>query len=83
MYYFEITQSWSSGRCLVIDCPAGYYCADTPMGTGTIISQAERIWEETDDGVTYIKNRLSWDQAVDMKEFAWIKLKAKSLRDIT
>lgn len=41
---------------------------------------AKRIWEETDDGIRYIKHRQADPNCfpkVDMKEFMWIKLKSR------
>lgn len=60
--------------------PAGYYQCDGYVGSSIGPGFADRIWVENADGrVFYIKDNLSWDREVDMKEFTWIKLKAKPL----
>ena len=47
---------------------------------GMIIYMAERIWVEQDGTIEYIKNRFDVDTPVDLKEFSWIKLKARLLK---
>ena len=81
MYYYEFLKPWPSRR--VVPFPAGYYYSNDHVGGGVAPYAADRVWVENADGrVFYAKDNLSWDRAVDMKEFAWIKLKAKDLRDL-
>jgi hypothetical protein len=42
---------------------------------------SERVWAEEEDGVKYLKNRLtgSKDSPIDMKEFFLIKLRSQTL----
>jgi len=41
---------------------------------------ADRIWEEKDGTVSFIKNRLLSEEVdVDLEEFMWVKLAAKQL----
>ena len=45
--------------------------------THKLMEQSDRVWRETDRGISFIKNRYtSPDTLVDMKEFMWIKLKS-------
>lgn len=69
-----------------IERPPGIYAKPAPMiggryavPQGSIMHVADRIWLELDGGrVKYLKNRFSGgDTKVDMKEFMFIKLKAK------
>lgn len=80
MFYFEMMGEWSSRRAGPHQ--PGYYYCNTLIGTSTALFTAERVWEETDEGVTYRKDRAAWDRKVDMKEFTWIKLRAQPLRAI-
>ena len=80
MYYFELTETCRSRRGPEI--APGFYYSDVAYGAGTAAMYAERIWLETDESITYVKDRLSWNREVDLKEFAWIKLKAQPLRDL-
>ena len=81
MYYYEMMEPWTVRRPGG-PFPPGYYFSDTHIGASVVPRKASRIWlENADKNVFYVKDNLSWDRAVDMREFAWIKLKAKSLRD--
>ena len=44
-----------------------------------IMNMSERVWEETETKVRFVKHRWLADPIVDMKEFVWIKLKSKEL----
>jgi len=58
--------------------------SDSALRAGGIdlTSLAERIWCEQDGRVWFVKHRTSTSQQaeVDMKEFMWIKLKAKEVK---
>jgi len=42
---------------------------------------SDRIWKEDSSGVCFVKNRYNIDyKTVDLKEFMWIKLKAKEVK---
>jgi hypothetical protein len=43
-------------------------------------SFSDRIWQEEDDSVRWLKNRWApmGDQPVDMKEFFWVKLRSQT-----
>lgn len=43
-----------------------------------LMYMAERVWQEDETGVKYLKHRGAWlsDVHVDEKEFLWIKLSA-------
>ena len=65
--------------------PAKYcvrYCA-TPLPGGPLVplrlmARAQRVWEEDETGIKFIKNRNSNPKTtpVDSKEFMWVKLSA-------
>ena len=59
-------------RHCVTDLPGG------PLYPHRLMFSAERIWQEDDNGVKFIKHRSAYlkDAVVDMKEFMWIKLSA-------
>jgi hypothetical protein len=80
VFYYELIKPWNTrlGRLLA----PGFYYSESHVELDVVPLHAERTWEETDEGVRYVKDRLSWDRAVDMEEFLWIKLKAKAIRDI-
>jgi hypothetical protein len=68
--------------------PAKYcvrYCAtDLPGGPIyplRLMHYAERIWQEDDTGIKFIKNRNGNPETtpVDMKEFFWVKLSSKEV----
>lgn len=74
---------------------AGFWCCekqaprmdDLKSNGGSLISSmpsqlaysAERVWLEEDDRITYVKNRFDHNN-VDMEEFTWVKLSAKSIK---
>jgi hypothetical protein len=81
--YFEVADS-------VVDKVGGKYFAVYDAKRGSLIVDthrrlgqfSNRIWQEDESGVKYIKNRFSdiYDTNgydVDMKEFFWIKLKCQ------
>lgn len=76
MYYFEVLQS---GRYK----EPGIYKG--PARLISITYLATRVWRESEGKVVYIKNRIApantqvIDLHVDLKEFMFIKLKAKLL----
>lgn len=82
MYYYEILEPWTDRRQPLKVIAPGYFYSKTQMGSSTAPQRASRIWFEGDTFVKYTKDNLSWDRDVDMKEFAWIKLKARSLGDV-
>jgi hypothetical protein len=46
-----------------------------PNAPMSLMYVSERIWEENEDGVRWIKNRwIGADMPVDLKEFLWVKL---------
>jgi len=50
--------------------------AETLYGSLGKMYRANRIWEESNGEVRFIKNRyLGPDSEVDMQEFMWVKLK--------
>jgi len=82
MYYYEILEPWTIRRDSPNVKPAGYFYCKTQLGSSVAPERASRIWFEGDTFVKYTKDNLSWDREVDMKEFAWIKLKARALSDV-
>jgi len=43
--------------------------------TRQIFNRANRVWQENDQGISFIKNRyVDPNTPVDMEEFMWIKL---------
>ena len=77
MYYVEITNDIRVFG--YIHYPAGIYQYRTRAEIPFMISShSERIWEECERGVYWLKNREHGGQEpVDLKEFAWIKLQAR------
>ena len=82
LVYFELVQPVKGRWSKFALSPGIYYGEHNTKAPPMISYQANRIWEETDDGVVYLKDRLSWNRKVDVKEFAWIKLRAKPLRNL-
>lgn len=53
-------------------------CALTSYG---LVAIADRIWEETNEGIYFIKNRyVSTDTPVDTMEFLLVKLKSRNIQ---
>jgi len=74
-YYFEILDAGARYFSL----PAGYYVSNTKRMGGRqqhLTQAANRIWEQQEAGVRYVKNRAGPSKDVDMKEFMWIALRA-------
>lgn len=47
--------------------------------TRQLFNRANRVWQENDKGISFIKNRyVDPDTPVDMKEFMWVKLNSAS-----
>lgn len=47
----------------------------------SIQMDSDRIWYDGSEGVRFVKNRYNIDyDAVDLKEFMWIKLKAQDIK---
>ena len=82
-YYFEILRPWHFRH---LDRPAGIYSLDlaksAAFGNMAIAQMSERIWSESAEDVSYIKDRVAWNRRVDMEEFTWIKLKAIKMEEI-
>jgi len=55
---------------------------DAMMAGGYWMTQhSDRIWKEDSSGVCFVKNRYNIDyKTVDLKEFMWVKLKAKEVK---
>jgi hypothetical protein len=90
MLYMEILRQWDTGYLNSASpsrrvLPPGIYSSRSNriLDSASAAQQAERIWEETDEGVKYIKDRTAWDRSPDLKEFAWIKLRAQPLENIS
>ena len=79
-YYYEISEPlvkrWG-GKYHVVHARTG----DAMMAGGLSMTiESERIWREDSAGVRFIKNRYTLDFFdVDMEEFMWVKLSAKTL----
>ena len=73
-YYYEMPNSPLFGG------GAGIY--KLPYVWRNAVIDAIRIWEEDDEGnVTYYKNKVvNPNTKVDLQEFFWIKLSAKTIR---
>jgi len=59
-----------------------YYIKGKQQGVSRLMQQATRVWLEKNDGtVVCLKDRHSHpnDNKVDMKEFLWMKLQAKTI----
>lgn len=76
--------------CMIADCGCGRHSilahydvqsVELPSRSGRMdnMHMANRVWEETDTGVRYIKYRAGVAPDVDMEEFMWIKLKSTQL----
>ena len=83
MIYYEINKPFRDLRHGNLG--PGLYAQDRYVFNEQILPaiityQAERIWLEQDNKVKYLKNRNFQDATVDMKEFGWIKLKAKVIK---
>lgn len=51
-------------------------------GRMSLTQHSDRVWEESNDVVRFLKNRMDLLQTeVDMKEFMWVKLSAKISRE--
>jgi hypothetical protein len=68
--------------------PAKYcvrYCATAltggPLVPWRLVSFADRVWQEDDTGIKFLKNRNGNPETtpVDMKEFFWVKLSSKEV----
>ena len=74
MQYFEV--GTTTDRMYYFSCAA-------ELGNGgirrfMIASVAQRIWQEDETQVKFVKNRLlPLDTPVDQKEFFWVKLQSK------
>ena len=88
--YFEFNDSAIGKRFSNFGAtvPAKYgvrYCAtDLPGGPLVpmkLMAFADRVWQEDEAGVKFIKNRNGFPETtrVDMKEFFWIKLKSTTV----
>ena len=83
MIYYEITKPFRDLTHGIVS--PGLYAQDRYVSNEQILPaiityQAERIWLEQDNKVKYLKHRRFQDATVDMKEFSWIKLKAKVIK---
>ena len=78
MMYYELLHAFQ-GRYSKEGMKPGIYVGNfgRMINPGMLAYHSARIWEETEDGVIYIKHTVSLDTPVDLQEFAWIKLKAK------
>ena len=58
-----------------------YYTSPHKWVRRSLMYQSTRVWLENNGEVTYLKNRYESPESakVDMKEFMWIKLKAKEI----
>jgi len=85
MLYIELLQGCASRTVSPLkETPAGIYKMDVNLRgsdtmPGIVGYSANRIWLEDKRGVRYRKHRQGQDTKVDMKEFMFIKLKAKLL----
>lgn len=82
-YYFELSD-WIVERATIFGFKGKYFCMSNKLDADTHVSQelarnSERIWKESDQGVTFVKHRGSMFAPVDMKEFMWIKLQSKTI----
>ena len=82
-YYYEISDAVLSdwdGKYHMAHARGGY---DAMMAGGFAVTlQSNRIWRQDNDGsVKFVKHRLEDPKTaqVDLKEFMWVKLKAKTL----
>lgn len=83
-YYYELSDivlhNWDS-KYYVVHVRGGY---DAMMAGGVAVTMnSNRIWRQDNDGsVRFVKHREESSQtaSVDMKEFMWVKLKAKELK---
>ena len=75
-YYGEPGKYWVQRNVLIIhntDGPRMLYERDAMLF-------ANRVWQEDNTGVKYIKNRIAnIDTLPDTEEFMWIKLQARPL----
>ena len=81
-YDSEVGKKYSS---FGLNIPAKYcvrHC-NTDLSGGPLVPHrlmhgANRVWQEDEHGVKYLKHRGAWvtDVQVDEKEFLWIKLSA-------
>ena len=80
-YYYEISDAvvdrWNGSRYYVVHNREG---GALFAGGSAITMHSNRIWQEENGQVRYIKHRYSdnlTNARVDMKEFAWVKLASK------
>lgn len=77
--YFELNKSMASqqGRYFVVYGSGMDDIRNTTRHLG-LMASSDRAWEETENGVRFIKNRVLDIRTaeVDLKEFFWIKLKS-------
>lgn len=78
MYYYELLHPVSATKFTPRVEPGIYAATFPPSDAPALAMTAERIWEEGEDWVMYRKHR-ECEPPVDMKEFSWIKLKAKEI----
>lgn len=72
-YYFELTES------LIQNYPDGVKYIHASGCPHFLERRANRIWEERDGKITYVKLTSNWlhDMGnVDMAEFTWVKLQS-------
>ena len=70
--YFEVVESYS------IVNPGIYSLANHRSPPGPYLTASQRAWEEIDGTVYYVKHP-DYPVAVNLKEFSWVKLQARSL----
>lgn len=80
--YHDGVRYWASNTA-----PARYKDVVLPrnwpiLSGGKLLQCSERVWQEDDDVVKFIKNRqVGLMAAVDMREFFLVKLQARSVGD--
>ena len=86
-YYYELSDH-ASKNATVFGHKGKYFCLPRPdsatytFGDRQLALHSDRVWMEEHGEVKFVKHRyinLMDEIPVDLKEFMWIKLKAKTL----
>ena len=80
-FYYEINDSMIGSYDSKYHVVHSSQYTDAMMAGGyRITRESDRIWREDSTGIRFVKNRYTIDyDTVDLKEFMWIKLKAREL----
>ena len=78
--YYEINEGLAAGKFGGIINWFQRDVRETVIYSSRAMIYSDRVWEETNNGIRYIKHRFDNPApTVDKEEFMWIKIKSKEL----